>query len=340
MITIHDIAKEAGVSSMTVSNVVNGHHKKVSQKTLEKVTALIEKYNYVPNSAARSLSAKNSKIIALCIADNLLQSSEMPNYFESPYNSDLIGIIQYFVEKNGYYLMLCGGNNYDAFVNFLKTWKVEGALFFGGFDSIITQLLENTTIPLFFLDSYYTEGDVPNVGIDDFKGGYLATKHLIEKGHRRIAFVSNLEKPNILLERRFSGYLNALKENHIKFTDDLQINQPIGYQGGINAGKLLSELDATAAFCTADIMAIGIMEGLRLCGKSVPDDLSLIGFDDIPTAEYVTPKLTTIHQPFSQKGELAVKQLFHLIQKQNDITNIPNTLMPIQLVERQSVKEI
>lgn len=336
MVTLKDIANEAGVSKMTVSNVLNGNHSKVSQKTIEKVNTIIKKYNYIPNSAARSLSVNSSKIIALCLSNTFLTPERKTDPFESPYNSRLIGNIQRFVEEHGYYLMLCGGKTPNEILNNLRTWNVDGAIFLGGFDNIISDLQKNLKVPLVFFDSYSTDSNIVNIGTDDYNGGYLAGKLLANNGHTNIAFASNLSDSNILLKTRFQGFLDALAECQISFDEQNHFHQYISYEGGIKIGQAIAaRKNITAVFATADVMAIGIMEGARLSGLSLPRDLSVIGFDDLPISSYVTPKLTTIKQDIDKKAELAIAHMFQMIE--DEIYHGQKITFPVQIVERQSV---
>ncbi len=339
MTTLKDIAAKAGVSVMTVSNVINGNYSKVSQGTIEKVNQLIKEYDYVPNSAARMLSAKASRIIALCLSDAILTPDIKTNPFESPYNSKLIGIIQRTIQDMNYYLMLCGGRSTDSIINDLKTWNVEGAIFLAGYDPFIPEITRTLQFPMLFIDSYYEKQSLMNIGADDYTGGYLAGRYLLNANHREIGFVSNLTADNTLLNQRFQGFSDALKEEGITLDEDHIFNSHISYEGGLTVGRKLAERrDITAVFSTADIMAIGIMEGARLGGLTLPRDLSVIGFDDLDVANYVTPKLTTIHQDIEQKGTLVVEKLFQLIR--NPEHEKEHIVMPVEIIERQSVMHL
>lgn len=331
MITLKDIAKESGVSVMTVSNVINGNHSKVSKNTIEKVNSIIKKYNYIPNSAARMLSSRASKIIAMCIPGYKNES-----LLTSPYNSNLIGVIERIVYKKGYYLMLCSAEENEEIVSNLRTWNVDGSFFLGVTDKNISNLKKQLKFPIVFLDSSYKLDEIINVGSNDYKGGYLAGRYLANAGHRNIGFASNDLNNSDILYNRFSGFQKALLESGITLPDDHIFKGDISYEGGIAVGKeIANKKNITAVFSTADIMSIGIIEGARLGGLTVPRDLSVIGFDDLPICNYVTPKLTTIHQDITKKGELAANLLFELIEHEN--CKGQNIVLDVELVERQSV---
>lgn len=333
MTTLKDIAKKADVSVMTVSRVINGHTSKVSKETIEKINALIEEYNYVPNSAARSLSARSSKIIALCT------SWKDYDFLESPYHSKIASIIGHNISKNGYYLMLCGLTSVEKIVADLKTWNVAGAIFLGISEDNITKLNQKLKIPLVCIDCYFKDKNISTVGTNDYKGGYLAGRYLANSGHKNIGFSSyNLEN-NILLAERFKGFTDALTESGISFDSKHLYTADVSYEGGLLIGKkIANDRDITAVFTTGDIMAVGIMEGARLGGLNVPKDLSIVGFDDLPLCSYVTPKLTTIRQQVVQKAEISTNLLFELIQHKP--YKVKNIVLDVDLVERQSVIQI
>ena len=183
MITLKDIAKEAEVSIMTVSRVVNKRYTQVSKENIEKINAIIDRVGYVPNSSARSLSSKSSKIISIIIqGDN--------NVLETPYNATMLGYIINRVQEHGFNAMVHFINEYSDVTKHLQTWNAEGAIFLGTFDKNIRQIQENNNIPLVFTDSYSSVRQLINIGIDDYKGGVLAARHFIENGHKKFAFVT------------------------------------------------------------------------------------------------------------------------------------------------------
>jgi LacI family transcriptional regulator len=178
-----------------------------------------------------------------------------------------------------------------------------------------------------------------NIGLEDYKGGYTATRYLIEHGHRDIAFASPTIKERGVVYERFMGYKNALSEASIPFRPELVFEQELDLDTTVSLGcNLAARNDLTAVFATADILAAGIIAGLHQSGKKVPDDISVIGFDDINLCQLISPKLTTIHQDAPLKGKLAVNFLMNLLE--NKPINEREVILPINLVERESVKTI
>lgn len=337
MATLKDIATEAGVSIMTVSNVINGNHSKVSAKNIEKIKNLIDKYNYVPNLTARSLTAKSSKIIGVIVPFTDCKD----NIFKNPYISELFGVIENCVREQDYYVMIRAVKDISEISALFKNWNIDGAIFLmPDYDDIIHNILKQNKLPMVFLDSYSTLDSILSVGINDYKGGYIATKYLINNGHKKIMFAGPITNNNTIILQRLQGYKDALAEYKIPYDDKLVVTVDPTYEKGIILGKSISnkEYDATAIITTADIMAIGIMEGARLNGMLIPNDLSIIGFDNLLPCTYVTPKLTTISQNIEQKAKLAVDLIMEYI-KNGNIKNNKITL-DVEIIERQSVIRI
>lgn len=334
--TIKGIAELAGVTTMTVSNVINKKYGRVSKQTIDKVNKIIEEHNYVPNLSARSLIATSSKIIAVIVPINQLKK----NLFQDPYIAQILGILEENLRENGYFAMIRSISSVDEACTMLKNWKVAGAIFIlPYFDDKIDQILKaNQTIPLVFMDSYSKNPKALTICIDDEKGGYLSTKFLLGIGHESIAFVGNFES-NPLMLARFSGFKKAMEENGNTINSNLIFQEFPDYEGGKRAGfQIADHKEITAAITTSDICAVGIIEGARLSGLIVPNDLSVIGFDDLPIAIYSTPKLTTINQHIEKKAEKAIEMLFDRIDGANTLPN--RCVIDIELVERKSTANL
>ncbi len=330
--TLKDIAKEAGVSTMTVSNVVNGRFGHVSENTISRINEIIKKYNYTPNMTARSLSAKKSKIIFLIIP---LSNTET-NMFYSPYISSLVGIMEYQLRILGYYAMIRSVHDFEELDALFKNWPADGAIFLlPDFDSFLDRILKHIHIPLVFLDSWHNREDMINVGCDDEKGTYLATKYLINMEHENIAFMADY-KNSPLLTARFQGYCRALKENNIPIREERIFEVSPDYSHGIQIGRTIATGSASisAVVTTSDYSAVGIMEGARLSGLKLPTQLSVIGFDDLPFCLYCSPKLTTINQNIEGKAHAAIELLMEKITTGKLTQN--RVIVDVKLVERQS----
>ncbi len=336
MTTIKDIAQAVGVSCTTVSNVIHGRTWRVSGETISRINEAIDMLGYVPNMSARSLVSSSSRVIGVI---SHMTSHKNESIVEDPFHSAFIGSIERTLSDKGYYIMLRTVETTAELIAFLRNWNVDGLFFTGVFQDEFFQVLTELNIPIVLIDSYVSNSNICNVGLEDYKGGYTATRYLIDHGHKDIAFASPYIKERGVVYERFLGYKNALSEASILFRPELVFEQELDVATTISLGcKLSKRNDITAVFATADILAAGIMAGLQQSGKKVPDDISVIGFDDINLCQLTSPQLTTIHQDAPQKGKLAVNFLIDLLEN----TPIDNReiILPIRLVERNSVKSL
>jgi LacI family transcriptional regulator len=336
MATLKDIAKEANVSVTTVSNVIHGNYKHVAQETVDKIQMIIERNNYVPNMTARSLVNKLSKIIGVI---NHVVPEKSGSFISDPFHSVIIEGIEKKLREKGYYLMIRTVHNEDELFSLLRNWNMDGLILTGLFQDEFFEKLMKADIPFVLIDSYIDNHKVLNIGLEDCNGGYMATKYLIDKGHRNIVFASPIIKHNGVVEERFKGYKLALKEANIPFEKKNVYQQEITITEGIGLGhKLSNRMDISAIFATADILAAGIISGLNEQGKRVPDDFSVIGFDDLYISSLTAPRLTTIHQDVQEKGKIAAESLIRVIEGASMKDN--NIILPVTLVERHSVSDI
>lgn len=334
--TLKDIAEKAGVSMMTVSNVINGKHQRVSPRTIEKVNAIIKECGYVPNLNARSLMSKSSNIIGIIISWDDPDTTE--NYLENPYISTMIGTIERELRINGYYTLVRSVFSQSDLTVLLKNWHVDGIIFlYPNCDNYLKPFLDAAPCPVAIFDSSVEHPELINVRSNDEMGLYLSTKYMINHGHTQIAFVADYASSPVLT-KRFLGYQRALEECRIPFRPENVLTYPPSYEGGIEAGRKLarSNLDVTAAVTTADICAIGVMEGARLGGYRIPVDLSIIGYDDLSLCRYTTPKLTSVSQHITEKALLATRLLIEKI-KTGKISGPATVETDVEIVDRQSV---
>lgn len=336
MATIKDIARITGVSCTTVSNVIHGRSERVSAETITLINDTIKELGYVPNMSARSLVSRSSKVIGL-INHSILMKDH--NFMEDPFHSTFIGSIEATLRENGYYLMLRTAETPEELLSFLRNWNVDGLFFTGIFKDNFFDVLSTLSIPIVLVDSYVQHQNMCNVGLEDFNGSYIATKYLIERGHKNIAFTSPQIRADGVLYQRLLGYKKALSEADIEFDPSLIFEQSMDVESCLSLGRKLALIPRiTAVFSTADIMAAGIMAGIRQAGKRIPDDISIVGFDDIDISKITYPPLTTIHQDAKLKGKLAVDYMLDMLEHKS-VRNREISL-PIHLIERESVKTI
>lgn len=338
VVTLKTIAKEAGVSTVTVSNVIHKNYKKVSAENVEKIEKIIEKYHYVPNATARSLAMKKSKIIGIVIPN--VSGDDI--FLKSPYDAVMLSILEKEIRKRGYYVMIRSVSAALDAVPLIRNWNVDGVIILGATAKDVPVIQSALALPVVFVDTYSTECSFSNVGVDDEKGAYLATRYLINCGHEDIWFVGPDICQEGVIQSRYRGYEKALQESGLTDCARHVYAESTSYECGIELGKQIAfaKEDVSAVFVTADILAIGIMEGLRLSTKRVPEDISVVGFDNLPEAQYTWPKLTTVSQNIPQKAVVVVEELFRLLKMENTESEHIQKQMDVELVERNSVKTI
>lgn len=330
-VTLRDVAERAGVSPMTVSNVINGNRARVSPETIERVRRIAAELGYVPSASARSLSARSSRLIGL-----LVPTADEDSLMLSPHNVAMVGQIERELRRFGYHLLLRGIADQREVTEALQSWSLDGAILLGFLDEEIDGLTGETGVHLLAIDSY--AGNPLTVGprSDDFAGGRLAARRLLDLGHRRIVFAGPAFTGVGVVHERFEGFLAAYAEIGVEWDERLIETVNTTHADGLALGRELPSRHpgATAVFATADILAIGIMRGLAEAGVRVPEEVSVVGFDDLDLCEYVVPRLTTVSQDITAKATTAVRLLVEAIEKGTRPAE-PVTVA-VSLVERDS----
>ena len=336
MVTLKDIAAEAGVSITTVSNVVHRKSSRVSPELVEKIWAIIEREHYVPNMTARTLVNAESFIIGVVTH---MTPQNIGSTMSDPFLGTFVAGIEARTREEGYFLMIRSVKDARALESLSTSWRLSGVILTGMFQDEFFTRVKALGIPFVLIDSYLDQTDVYNIGREDETGGYIATKHLLENGHRVIAFASPTIRESGVVEKRFLGYRRALAEYGVPFDPSLVYTQEMFVEEGKRLGHLLADRpEITGIFASADILAAGIMTGLREKGVSVPQDKSIVGFDDNYLCQLTNPCLTTIHQDAEQKGFLAVEML--LAQLRHEPIAEHSIILPVSLIERESVRNL
>lgn len=336
MATLKDIAREAGVSITTVSNVVHNRQSRVSPENIEKIRAIMEREHYVPSMSARSLANEHSFIIGVITH---LTPQNTGSTMSDPFLSSFVDSIERYTRREGYYLMVRSVETAAELDALTRSWSLAGLVLTGMFQDEFFDAVRNLGIPFVLIDSYVDQPEVCSVGLEDEQGGYLATRCLLENGHRTIAFASPSVRPGGVIDQRLRGYRRALADFGMPFDPSLVFTQEITPEEGMRLGRALAARpDITGVFASADLLAAGIMAGLSACGVSVPRDKSVVGFDDNYLARLTVPPLTTVHQDADQKGRLAMEMI--LRQLRHEAIEKPRIILPVQLVARGTVRNL
>ncbi|SDI15573.1 LacI family transcriptional regulator [Pseudomonas flavescens] len=306
MATIKDVAARAGISYTTVSHVVNGT-RPVSDSVRDKVQAAIAELGYVPSGVARSLRVRATGTLGLLV----------PNA-SNPYFAELARGIEDHAERNGYSVILCNSDDDGAkqlrYLRVLLERRIDGLIVATVTrDAAFAQALAAVKLPLMLVDRSLDGVSADRLQIDHEQGGYLATRHLLELGHRRIACIAGPVDTQVA-QLRVAGYQRALLEaglpaaepSHCAFTS------PAGHATAL--GLLSGEARPTAIFAGNDMIALGVLRAAAERGVRVPQALSLVGFDDIEVSRYLHPALTTVGQHIGQLGERAAERLLQRVR--------------------------
>lgn len=328
MSTMKKVAERAGVSTSTVSHVLN-NTRVVSADARARVLAVIDEMRYIPSAVARSLKNDKTHTIGMMIPNN-----------SNPYFAELIQGIEDAAFKVGYNVILC--NSYDdprkqaVYLRVLMEKRIDGLILVAsGADDALAQLLAAQAVPMVLVDREVAGVAADFIEADHETGGYLATRYLIELGHREIACVSGpMDLPPS--RDRVVGYLRALKEAGLKFRLDLLVRSDFTSEGGFAAFQQLLALKRrpSAIFASNDLMAIGGICAASEARVRIPEELSVIGYDDIALASYSTPRLTTIAQPKYAMGQLITQVLLERIMGGH--LPLRRELLQTRLIERQS----
>ncbi len=327
--TIKDVAQLAGVSTTTVSHVINGT-RFVSDELRQRVYQAMEALNYQPNILARGLRRGDTRTIGLIVPDN-----------SNPFFAELLRAIEDAGFQEGYNVILCNSDGdvdkEAAYIHLLFAKQVDGIIFIAVNNSPghLSGLLQ-PDVPVVIVDRDLPLKDTDVILVDNEKGGFDATNYLISLGHHRIACIAGPSGVTPSAER-VRGYLRALQEAGICQRDEFIVHGDFRFKSGEQAAhQLLSLPDPpTAIFACNDLMAIGAMRALRQCGVTIPEDVSVIGFDDIQLASAVTPSLTTVAQPIAHIGRVAVHHLVARIRSESVCTP-KRIVLETQLIVRES----
>lgn len=327
-VTLQDVAVAAAVSKATASLALQ-HNSRISEPTRQRVLAAVESLGYVYNQRAASLRTQRSYTIGLIIKD-----------VSNPFNAELTSGAEAQLADHDYSLVLATTDDdlgkQSRMVKTMLERDVDG-LILSPVAQTTTESLERSMqfCSLVLMTPYYADLAADCVGMDDENGTARAMEHLIRRGHRRIAFVGGFET-TLTRKRRLQSYRKTLERHNIAFDPALCITSPVTRRGGYDAVRqLLNKLEPpTAAYCFSDVIAFGVMLGLRAAGMEAGKDFAVIGFDDVPEASLWHPSLTTISADPRGLGQQAAQLMLRRIASPD--APIRRVIMPSYLVARDS----
>lgn len=326
--TIYDVAKKAGVSISTVSKVVNNTGR-ISEKTREKVTGVMRKLEYQPSSVAAALTGKKTYTIGVLVPD-----------ISNPFFAEVSRALENSARETGYAIILCSTDyqkeREQGYLDLLLKKQVDGIIVATEPKNWeLIEKLQNQNIPLLAFSIDHPAFASSVVTTDDVRGGYLAGRYLLNKGHKNFAIITELERPSGRL--RLDGFKQALESEGIELNSKFVINSMSKIEEAKEAAQKVLSLKPrpTAVFATTDLIAAIFMNEARKEKVTIPNEISVIGFDNTVHADIAHPSLTTIAQPIPDLARHAIDQLLESIKMENAPGH--RILLQPELIERESV---
>lgn len=329
-VRIADIAEELGLSSATVSNVIHGKTKKISDETVKRVQELLEKRQYIPSRAAILLSQNNSRIIGVVANDHEKYEGRV---LEDGFISASLNALLPELEKAGYFMMVKVTNNREEVIRFASMWNMDGLVLLGFCETDYKRLREKMHIPFVVYDGFLEKNDkICNLKLDDYDGGRQAGEYLYQMGHRRAVLISDND---ICMDKeRMQGFRQGFQDGK---ADLWQVPLNRREREQLYAHKLKQLRDYSAVFAVSDVYAVELIHFLQEHGISVPDDISVVGYDDSSLCENCYPRLTTVGQDAKARARAAVRALRGL--REGNCEECMQ-ILPVQLVVRDSVRKV
>jgi DNA-binding LacI/PurR family transcriptional regulator len=332
--SIKDVAKKAGVSISTVSNALN-NSRYVKKETKEKIFEVASDLNYTPNIIARGLKTRSTRTVAVIVPD-------ISNQF---FAQVIKGIEEIAKQRRYNVLLTC--SYYDVLeekrsIEVLKQQFVDGFLFISGYNSFEhIKSLNNDRVPVVVVDRELEDKNVPSVLIDNFEAMRKAVNFLYELGHKRIGYISYTYDNQTTVKNRYRGYCKGLEENGIDYDPDmviisetLRLNELEGSREVVK--KIIDRKKIPGVILNAsDFIAVGVIRALKELNIEIPEEISVMGFDNILMSLYTDPLLTTVKQPKKQMGATAINLLLDIIEGKS-IEN-KNIMLPTEIIDRKSI---
>lgn len=329
-VRIQDIAEELGLSTATVSNVIHGKTKKVSKETVKRVQELLERKQYIPSMAGVLLAQNNSRIIGVVINDHPKYESRV---LEDAFIASAVNALSAEIERAGYFMMVKPTTAWSEIIRYASMWNMEGLILLGFCQNDYSELRDNIRIPLVVYDGFFPGSPrTCNLAADNYGGGYQVGQYLYRMGHRKVLCLADNE---ICMDKdRMDGCRAGMQDGR---TDFWRIPMAKEARMRFYEERLAELLSHTAVFAASDVYAVELMLFLQKRGITVPGDISVVGFDNIPLCDSIYPALTTVGQDTVERARRAMAALEALKAGPMDQ---PLQVLPVRLVERESVKRV
>lgn len=327
-VRISDIAEELGLSTATVSNVLHGKTKKVSEETIKRVQELLEEKQYIPSMAGILLAQNSSRIIGVVINDHEKYEGRT---LEDVFIASSLNSLSTEIEKAGKFMMVKKTTDSEEIIRFASMWNLEGMVLIGFCDADYMYLRNHMHIPFVIYDGFCDEGSgIYNITIDNFDGGRQVGELFKKKGYKKVLCISD---NNVCMDKeRFDGFCKGFGMNQVDLMlVPMQKNQrEIFYQDNIDKISNYSGI-----FAVSDFYAVELIQFLKNHNIKIPEEIAVAGFDDTPICTQVSPALTSIKQDVEERARIAMEKLQELREKRETEKTVR---LPVTLIERDSTK--
>lgn len=329
-VRISDIAEELGLSTATVSNVLHGKTKKISDETVRRVQALLEERQYIPSMAGILLAQNASKIIGVVVNDH---EKYEKHTLDDVFIASSLNYLSTEIERKGLFMMVKKMTRIEEIIKFASMWNMDGLVIIGFCNQDYRYLRDHMRIPFVVYDGYCEEGDrFFNITIDNYDGGYQTGSYFKAGGHKRAVCISDNEI--CVDQERYEGFCAGFGKEKTEF---VKIPMSKVKRWKLYQEHLVRWKEVTAVFAVSDYYAIDLMHFLKENGISIPEDISVAGFDDIPMCEQVTPALTSVRQDGALRARIAIEKLEEMKGRKNSDSSVK---LPVTFIERASTRRI